>query len=387
MSTHASTAPAALPLESSPAGNPTKALIVGVAGSLVVLVGAFLPGNAPAAAMAWLVGVSFWTAVAIGMLMLVMIHHITDASWSVVLRRQWEHATSAFKYLFVLFLPLIIASWFGSHDIVWPWMNLAHEMHGGHAVGEDILYIKKASFLNFNMFVGMTVAFFAIWVGISARLKKASVAQDFDGDPKWTKMNRQTSAYGLPLAALALTGAAIYWIKSLEYHWFSTMYGVWFFANCMRGGFSITVLLMIWLYNRGFYKGIVNTHTFHSIGQWMLAFTVFWAYVTFSQYFLIWNANVPEETFWYNIREINADGSPNQWKYVGIIIILFGHFVVPFLYLLSYKHKVVHSKIKRIATWIPCVILFDLCYNILPALKNEHGDPQPFLSMTLIWTV
>jgi hypothetical protein len=119
----------------------------------------------------------------------------------------------------------------------------------------------------------------------------------------------------------------------------------------------------------------------------MLAFTVFWAYVTFSQYFLIWNANVPEETFWYNLREINADGSPNQWKYVGIVILVFGHFLVPFLYLLSYKHKIVHKKIKFISIWIPCIIFFDLCYNILPAMKNEHGDPLPFLSLNLLWTI
>ena len=75
----------------------------------------------------------------------------------------------------------------------------------------------------------------------------------------------------------------------------------------------------------------------------MLAFTVFWAYVTFSQYFLIWNANVPEETFWYNLREVNHDGSTNQWWYVGIYGILFGHFFIPFFALLSYRYKVTHA--------------------------------------------
>jgi hypothetical protein len=120
----------------------------------------------------------------------------------------------------------------------------------------------------------------------------------------------------------------------------------------------------------------------------MLALTIFWGYVTFSQYFLIWNANVPEETFWYNIRELNHDGSPNQWKWVGIIAILFGHFVVPFCLLLSYRFKVTHRIIRRIACWILLTIIVDLCYNILPALKDPTtGDPLPFLSVHLIWVL
>jgi hypothetical protein len=165
------------------------------------------------------------------------------------------------------------------------------------------------------------------------------------------------------------------------------MYGVWFFANCVRGALSIGVLIMVWLYRRGDYKGVLNTNHFHSIGQLMLAFTVFWAYVTFSQYFLIWNANVPEETFWYNLREVNADGTPNQWKYVGIIVILFGHFVVPFCLLLSYRFKVTQHIIRRIALWILAVIFFDICYNVLPALKDAHGNALPLLSINLLWSI
>jgi hypothetical protein len=165
------------------------------------------------------------------------------------------------------------------------------------------------------------------------------------------------------------------------------MYGVWFFSNAVRGALSIGVLIMLWLWRRGDYKGILNTNHWHSIGQLMLAFTVFWAYVTFSQYFLIWNANIPEETFWYNLRELNADGSPNQWKYVGIVGILFGHFFVPFLFLLSYRHKVTHGKMRFISIWILAIIFVDLCYNILPALQDGHGNALPFLAPHLLWAV
>lgn len=382
MSTHAVPAPAALPSDST-ASTASKALIVGGVGIALTALGLFW--GAQRVAYSWLVGVTFWTAIVIGMLMMVLIHHIFDASWSVVIRRQWEHGLAAFKWLGLLFLPLVIASFF-NRDLIWPWMNLAHPLHGGHEVGHDPLYLKKAALLNFNVFVITTALCFVLWIWVSARLRQASFAQDADGDIRWTYKNRVTAAMGLPIGALTLTAAAILWVKSLEYHWFSTMYGVWFFSNCVRGALSFGVVIMIWLANRGDYEGILNKNHLHSIGQLMLAFTVFWAYVTFSQYFLIWNANVPEETFWYNLRELNQDGTTNQWWYVGLVI-LFGHFVVPFCALLSYRFKVTYPIIRRIAVWILAIILIDMCYNILPAVKDAHGDPEAFLSLNLIWVL
>jgi hypothetical protein len=386
MSTHAPSASAIIPAESASGNSAGKALMIGVAGLAVTAIGAFIAPDKQGVALSYLVGMTFWVAIAIGMLMLVLIHHIFDASWSVVIRRQFEHWMTCFFWLGLLFIPLVILAWVHP-NMVWPWMDLGHELPGGHGtVGSDILYRKKSSFLNRDMFTGMTVVFFASWVWLTARLRKASFKQDADGDVKWTFMNRKTAAFGLPIGALTLTFASIYWVKSLEYHWFSTMYGVWFFANCVRGALCIGVLMMVWLYRRGDYKGVLNTNHFHSIGQLMLAFTIFWAYVTFSQYFLIWNANVPEETFWYNIRELNHDGSTNQWWYVGLVI-LFGHFFVPFFALLSYRFKITHHIIRRIALWILAVILIDMCYNILPALKDSHGDPHPLISINLVWVL
>ena len=384
MTSHAATAPAALPAETTTASAASKALTAGIAGIALTIVGYFVSG-AQVAAMSWLVGVTYWTAMAIGFLLLVLIHHVVDASWSVVIRRQWEHGLASFKWLALLFLPLLISAWV-KPGLVWPWMDLSHPIHGG-TVGTDVLYAKKAGFLNLNMFTGMTVGFFGSWILLSYLLRKASFSQDNDGAAKWTFMNRRTSAVGVIVAALSLTFAAVYWVKSLEYHWFSTMYGVWFFANCMRGGLSLGIIIMVWLLHRGDYKGVYNTNHIHCISTLAFAFTVFWAYVTFSQYFLIWNANVPEETFWYNIREINADGSPNQWKYVGIIAILFGHFVVPFCLMLSYRYKTTPVIIRRIAYWILAVILIDLCYNILPALREANGNPLPFFSIALVWVL
>jgi len=357
-----------------------KALVVGLAGMTVTALGILVSGP-HIVATAWLVGLSFWTAMAIGMLMIVQIHHIFDAMWSTVLRRQFEHGLAAFKWLGLLFVPLLLASKFGPRDIVWPWLSPAHEMVTlGKTVGNDVVYAKKSGFLNFHALVLWTAVFFGVWIWISARLRKASFSQDADGDPKWTSMNRITAGMGIPLTGLTLTFAAIYWMKSLEYHWFSTMYGVWFFADCMRGAYSFGVLIMLWLWNRGDYKGIIHEDHWHSIGQMMLTFTVFWGYIVFSQYFLIWNADVPEETFWYNVREYG------DWWWVGMALV-FGHFLLPFLALLSYRYKVTHRAIRRIALWILFMIFVDLCWNILPALKDAHGNPLPFLSLNLVWVI
>jgi hypothetical protein len=378
MSTPAASTAPALDFPARPAGAASRALGLGLAGIAVTALGLFVSG-VHVIATAWLVGVSYWTAMAIGMLLLVLIHHVFDAMWSTVVRRQFEHCLAAFKWLALLFLPLLLVSWFGARDTIWPWMNPAHLMvTEGKTVGGDVIYAKKSGFLNLPAFTVFTALFFVIWIGLSARLRKASFSQDVDGSPKWTTKNRFTAGVGIPLAGLTLTFAAVYWIKSLEYHWFSTMFGVWYFANCMRGAYSLGVLIMLWLWNRGDYRGIIHADTWHSIGKMMLAFTVFWGYIAFSQYFLIWNANVPEETFWYNIREYG------DWWGVGMLLV-FGHFLLPFLTLLSYRYKVTHHTIRRISLWILGVIFVDLCWNILPALKDPAGHPLPFLSINLVW--
>lgn len=364
------------------------ALGIGLAGIGLTALGLFVSGPAKVT-VSWLVGMTFWTGIALGILFLVMIHHIFDASWSTVIRRQFEHALTSFKWLALLFIPLIVAT-FIDGQVLWKWFDPAYDLTnvgGQGTVAEDILWVKKSAMLNPNMFVFATIGSFLIWIWLSARLRSASFNQDLDGDVRWTFKNRVTSAFGLPLAAITLTICIILWVKSLDYHWFSTMYGVWYFAGCIRAALSAGVIIMVWLWVRGDYKGILNNNHMHSIGQLMFAFTVFWAYVTFSQYFLIWNANIPEETFWYNLREINnSDGQPNQWKWVGMML-LFGHFFAPFLTLIHYRVKLSKVWMPWIALFIAAIFLLDLIYNIWPSKKNELGDPLPFFALHQLWTL
>ena len=215
----------------------TKALTVGIIGIVATILGIFVSGGAKVA-ISWLTALTFWTGLAIGMLMLVMIHHILDANWSTVIRRQFEHGLSAFKWLMLLFIPLVAAALIYPH-LVWKWFDPGFDLGtiGGHGtVADDVIWAKKSVLLNPTMFLIVTFGSFLGWIFLSNRFRHHSFAQDVDGDVKHTLMSRKWSAAGLPFGAVSLTLCVIFWVKAMDYHWFSTMYGVWFFANCVRGG-------------------------------------------------------------------------------------------------------------------------------------------------------
>jgi len=325
----------------------------------------------------WILGISFWLSILIGMLFLMMIWWMFDSGWSVVIRRQMEHAISAFPYLGLIFLPLIVYSLiYGASDKVpWIWMNADALVPGGHGTVEsDVLYVHKSPLLNTGFFVVRFAIYFIVWSGLAYLFRKWSFDMDRTGNHNNIHNARKLAAVGLFICAFATTFAAIDWFKSLNYHWFSTMYGIWFFAASMRAALSATVLGMFYMITReDGLKHILKPAHFYLMGCIMLAFTVFWAYISFCQYFLIYNANIPEETFWYNMREVNHDGSKNSWWWVSLGLI-FCHFFVPFLYLLWYKNKFA-TRLRNIAIWILVFHLLDLYWNIVPQklATDSHG--------------
>ncbi|MEZ5276194.1 MAG: hypothetical protein R3F07_07440 [Opitutaceae bacterium] len=356
-----------------------RALIIGLVALVISAIG-FLLGPKQAAA-SWLLAVTFWTSMAIGMLFLIMLHHIFDAGWSTIVRRPLEHAVAVFPWLALLFLPLVALSLFYDPGILWKWMDPNYDLSsvGGHGtVGQDILWAKKSGYLSQPFFVLRYLLYFGAFALLASRFRRHSFAQDQDGDVGHTHSMRKWAALGIPLAALCATFASIDWIKSLDYHWFSTMFGVWFFAGSMRLALAGTVLICLLLVREGRFKGLLNKSHLYDLGNIMLAFTVFWAYISFSQYFLIWNANIPEETFWYVIRE------SGNWWYVGLFLI-FGHFLFPFLYLLGYRNKILPGRIAFISAWFILAQLVDFYYNIMPYQKDAFGDPKAF--SVSIWDI
>ncbi|MEO0508744.1 MAG: hypothetical protein AAF065_02655 [Verrucomicrobiota bacterium] len=354
------------------------ALVLGIIGLIVAGFGFYQgwEGHDARPLMSWLIGIAFWLMIGVGMLFLTQIWYVFHARWPVVVRRQCEHYFSVFPWLFLLFIPLLAVPFFHENPgLLWKWMNGVNELPGHGTVGEDPLYQWKSPYLNIGFFVIRAIFVFGAFTAISALLRKWSFDTDKTGDINNTHNARRFSSAGLFICAVAATVGAIDWLKSLEYHWFSTMYGVWFFAASMRAALAFLIILCVILATKGYLKGIFNQAHRYDIGCMMLAFTVFWAYISFSQYFIIYNANIPEETFWYNIREKNYDGSLNSWWWVSMGLV-FGQFLFPFLLLLWYKTKVVIWRSIFVSCWILTFTVLDLYWNILPGklVVPDHGE-------------
>ena len=345
------------------------ALIIGAIGVSVAGFGFYqgLTSEEARPLLSWLIGIAFWLSIALGVLFLTQIWYVFHARWPTIIRRQCEHCFSALPWLFLLFLPLLLIPFVSDNPgILWKWMDGTNLLPGGHElVQDDPLYNWKAAYLNPTFFAIRAFLYFAVFIGLAYFLKKWSFDTDQTGSVENIHKARRLSSVGLFLLATASTLAAIDWFKSLEYHWFSTMYGVWFFAGCMRAALSALLIYCVILSAKGYLKGVFNQAHRYDLGCMMLAFTIFWAYISFSQYFLIYNANIPEETFWYNIREHNGDGVHNSWWIISMLLI-FGHFLIPFLLLLWYKTKVVIWKSIGIAVWILLFHIIDLYWNIIP---------------------
>lgn len=354
------------------------ALIVGVIGLVVAGFG-FYQGwenSDVRPMMSWLIGIAFWLSIAVGLLFLTQIWYVFHARWPIVVRRQAEHYMAVFPWLFLLFIPLLLVPFLHENPgLIWKWMNGVNELPGHGTVATDPLYQWKSPYLNIGFFAIRAVGIFALFTIIAGLLRKWSFDTDKTGNINNTHNARRLSAIGLFLCAAAATMGAIDWFKSLEYHWFSTMYGVWFFSASMRAALGFVLIVCVILATKGYLKGIFNQGHRYDLGCMMLAFTVFWAYISFSQYFIIYNANIPEEVFWYNIREKAG------WWTVSMGLV-FGQFLIPFLLLLWYKTKVVIWRSVFVSVWILLFTVLDLYWNIVPGkipAHNEYGyEVRPF---------
>lgn len=349
----------------------TLFLVIGIAGLVLGLIGLFMgvANYESRPVISWLLGFSFWFSILLGSLFLVMMFHIFDAGWAVIVRRQLEHLLAALPWLVILFLPLLLIVWFSSSPgIVWKWMNPEYMLPSGETVATDVLYEAKEAYLNKTAFTLRTLLFLGVFTFFAWSFRRHSFALDRDAEASHVGSTRRLAAIGVFACALSATFAAIDWFMSIEYHWFSTMYGVWFFAASMRSALAFILILCFFQAEKGYLRGIYNQAHSYEIGCIALAFTVFWAYISFSQYFLIYQANIPEETFWFNIRHMNADGSVNSWWWIGLALV-FCHFLLPFLALLFYKAKVKVGLILFLAGWILTFHLVDLYWNILPSKK------------------
>ena len=324
-------------------------LLAGI-GGLGALIGMLVPGLQKQFCFSWLMAFMFYLSLMLGGLFLVILHHLFDAQWSVPIRRITEHLGCSAPIIAVFFLPILgNALLAGPEKAIFQWMHVdpAHD----HALS------AKASLFNKPAWVLVSLAVLTVWFLLTTALRKASLDQDKTGSVDCTRRLRFLSALGIFLFAITLTLGAILWMKSLQWQWFSTMYGVYYFAGSVWLTLATVYVIALYLKKLG-------PLTFHDNGKLFFAFTVFYAYIAFSQYFLIWNANIPEETFWYVLRE------KGSWWSVGMLMI-FGHFFLPFLLLLRIDTKMSFTVMVPLAIWAWLMHFCDLSFNIMPVLHPD----------------
>jgi len=298
----------------------------------------------------WLFAFGFFFTLCAGCFFWTIVHYATDANWTVVVRRQLENIAVLVAILAIFFIPIFLLR----HHL-YEWMNIPP--------GAEATLDSKRAYLNLRFFVLRAVFFLGFFIIASHLLRRLSVRQDKDGNPRFTIRLRKVSFASLPLFALCLTFGAYDWLLGLQYRWFSTMFGVYIFAGAAGSSMSLLVLVITALRNAGYLKNVVTTEHYHIMGKWMFAFCVFWAYIGFGQYMLIWYANMPEETNYFILRNTES------WWYLSMLLV-FGRFFGPFVILLLQSIKKHPHQLCYVAGWILFMQLVDIYLIVLPAL---HG--------------
>jgi len=335
--------------------------VAAAAGLGLTLVGGLLDPRR--ALYGYLVAFVYWLGIALGALILVGALHASNARWPVVLRRFVETVPQSVLLFALLFVPIVLGM---KQIFVWvaPPAGLDPVME--HAIHH------KHPYLNVPFFVGRAVLYFAVWLAVAHLLRAWSVRQDEVGGVRLTRWQRRLGVGSLPFLALTLSFASFDWMMSLDPRFFSTIFGVYWFAGSFMSTFAVTIIAAALTRGEpGAFGNRMSVEHFHSLGKFMLAFTAFWAYVAFSQFMLIWIANVPEEVPWYILR---IDGG---WLWVGVFLAIF-HFFVPFFLLLSRDLKRDPRRLALVAGWLLFVHWIDLYWLVMPHLHPAGPRPSPW---------
>lgn len=334
---------------------PLIGLVLGVLG----FVGAFwLKQGAPTKVFyaSYLTAYMFWLSIALGGMFFVVVQYAARAGWSIVVRRIAENAMITLPVMGLLALPFLI---WGNHD-------LYHWTHH-HAVETDPILKGKEAYLNLPFWWIRAGLYFLLWTGLAVYFHKASTQQDSSGDPALTRKLQRIAPPAILIYGLSQTFAAFDWIMSLDPHWFSTMFGVYYFAGSCLAIFAFITLISFGLRAGGVLKDVITVEHYHDLGKYLFGFVVFWAYISFSQYMLYWYANIPEETMWFAHRWTGS------WKAVSVVLGV-GHFALPFYFLMARAIKRAPAMLLIAAIWLLSFHYIDLYWQIMPSVNPEGAE-------------
>lgn len=302
------------------------------------------------------------TSVALGAIFIVALEHVAGAYWSVPNRRILEILSWLFPVLAIMGLPILF--------------NMDHIFHWTHP-GDDQLLLHKAPYLNKSFFWVRYVIYFVVWIGFTVLFHRNSVRQEETKDQAITTTNLRLGALFIVLFALTSSFFAIDFVMSLEPHWFSTMFGIYYFAGTMGVGFSVFALFYLHLKNKGVLHPRLGKDHLYPIANFMFAFAMFWTYIGFCQFMLIWYAGLPEETMYFIPRWEGA------WKTIAIVMMV-AKFPVPFFVLAGRLNKTREGVVKFMAYWLIIWHFVDMYWNVMPSLKDHNAQVDLLLQPEVV---
>ena len=309
---------------------------------------------------AYLIAVTYFTSISLGGLFFVVVLHLTGAKWGVVLRRLAEIISVGIGFCGLLWVP-IWASLLAGDGSLYPWN--APGIMDPNAENYDALIAKKEVFLNAPFFIGRSVFYFLLWFGTARYYFKRSVAQDNATDNAPMAPLRWWSGPAMLLFALSVNFAAFDWLMTLRPSWYSTIFGIYYFAGCTVGIFALMAVLVGWLQSRGVLTNTITAEHRHDIGKLLFGFTFFWGYISFSQFLLIWYGSLPEEMQYFAVRQVGP--STTGISQATALLYIF-HLIIPFLGIMS---RFVRRQRVLLAGWGVYLLVmhwFDLYYMIAP---------------------
>lgn len=301
----------------------------------------------------YLTGFLFVVFIPLGSMFFIKTMYLTGAAWSIPMRRIAENIMMTIPLGLVLFIPILL----GMH-------HLYHWSHTADVLNDPILKLKMG-YLNANGFTVRGIVFFAIWSLFAWQIYRNSTKQDTTKSVAHMHTISRWAAPGLLVLFLSVTLASFDWSMSLDPHWYSTIFGLYCFAGGGLTFICVWTLICLMLREKNVLARTINIEHYHDLGKWMFALVIFWAYIAFSQYLLIWYANIPEETVWFLHR---LEGS---WRYVSAAI-LFGHFIIPFFVLLPRAAKRSPKLLKIMAIWLIFFQFVDWYWQVMPTF-SKHG--------------
>jgi hypothetical protein len=297
-----------------------------------------------------------WLGVALGCLVVLMIQYLTGGAWALALRRLLEAATRTLPVLAALYVPLA----FG--------LPALYEWARPDVVANDPDLRHKAEYyLRPDLVLMRVPVYFAVWIGLAVLLNRWSAQEGETADPERFRRYRLLSAPGIGLYGITVTFAAIDWVMSLEPHWYSTIYGPMFAVGQLVAGFSFALMAALYLRDEPPVAALLTRSVMRDCANLLMAFILFWAYLSFSQFLLIWSGNLPEEVTWYVVR------SQPLWLWMAVVLAVF-HFAVPFALLLSRDYKLDPRRLAAVACLLLCMEAVNLIWLIMPAFSAEGNE-------------